>query len=99
MRFFNIERRKSTRTSLINTVEFVLAQDPDVVTHSSIEKGVMMDMCDNGLSLYTSIPLIKKQRVDILRGPSPSTSKPAIVKWVRKLQFDLYKAGLVLGEI
>lgn len=54
-----------------------------------------MDVGRDGLSLYTDTPIRKKQNINITKASQTEMRKQAVVRWVRKFDNGLYKAGLM----
>ena len=54
-----------------------------------------MDIGDKGLSFYIDIPVRKRQTVNITDASRSNMCKQAVVRWVRKFDNGLYKAGLM----
>ncbi len=96
MSIFGSKKRKHPRISSINTVKFIVTLNSADDAESSIGGGITMDICNNGACIYTSISLKKEQQVDIVKGTPQYICTTATVRWVKKLDVELYKVGLML---
>jgi hypothetical protein len=96
MSLFKPKQRKHPRISYIDTVEFEVTLNSADDAKSSIGRGITMDICNNGACIYTSTSLKQGQQVDIVKGTPPHICTTATVRWVKKLDVELYKVGLML---
>lgn len=69
-------------------IEFVL----NPKTSDKVFKGVTINLSESGMCLVVFKPLKQGQRVIIKRGLR--VSKPGMVRWIKKLDEDIYKVGL-----
>jgi hypothetical protein len=82
-RFDNIERRRQIRHKFLSSVEFVLNDAGD-----RIMKGVLLNISDSGLCMYSYVPLGKGQKI-IIKSSLPIRHQAFTVQWS-----NVYMTGL-----
>ncbi len=98
MKFRNKEKRRHERKNYISKIAILVHPGDLTEDQHSVEHALAMDICDNGLSFYTDSPVRKRQSVNITRASRKDICKHAVVRWVRKFDKGLYKAGLMYVE-
>jgi len=89
----NGERRKDIRYDLPKKIEYVL--NPE--TSGKIYSGVTVNISNSGLCLYIFHPLTKGQKI-IIQSTLPVPYQTAMVLWIKKVDDDLYKAGVMFTD-
>jgi hypothetical protein len=84
------ERREHTRYDFLQRVEYVL--NPE--TSNEILKAVTINIGKTGLCLYIFNALREGQGMIIGSSP-PVPFKTASVRWIKKMEDNFYKVGLV----
>ena len=67
--------------------------------HSSCDdacfKGVTINMSNGGLCLFVDKPLCEGDKIRILKNNATGPDKTAIVRWVKLVNNEIYKIGLM----
>ncbi len=84
-----IERRQVWRRDFAAVIEYAS-------THESAEtcKGVTVDICESGLSLYLFRRHARGEEITI-RTDLPVSPKTASVRWIRRVDESVFRAGLM----
>jgi len=90
MSFNKNERRKDIRYDFPKKIEYVL--NPE--TSGKIYSGVITNISKSGLCLYIFHPLTEGQKI-IIKSTLPVSHQTADVRWIKKVDNDFYKAGLI----
>ncbi len=98
MNFRNKEKRRYERKNFISKISVLVPSGDLKENQHSEEHALAMDVCDNGLSFYIDTPVRKRQNINITRSSRKDICKHAVVRWVRKFDKRLYKAGLMYVE-
>jgi PilZ domain len=90
MAFIPAERRRYRRSIFPSTIEY------EIRAQASGEKfkGVAVNISESGLCLYTSDVLEEGQEIAI-KSVLPVPSRAASVRWIKSLNEDLCKVGLM----
>ena len=95
MRFRDTEKRRNPRNTFISKIIVLVPSGNRKENKNSKEQALAMDIGDKGLSFYIDIPVRKRQTVNITDASRSNMCKQAVVRWVRKFDNGLYKAGLM----
>jgi hypothetical protein len=87
----NKERRSHKRRDFANRIAYVSADDPDY----TLIKGVTMNISETGLCFATFTAPIKEEKLWILESILPIHRQKGTVRWIKKLESDIYKVGLM----
>jgi hypothetical protein len=87
----NKERRSHERHDVANRIVYVSADDP----RYSLVKGVTMNISETGLCFVTFTPPIKDEKIRILESILPIHCQKGTVRWIKKMESDIYKVGLM----
>jgi hypothetical protein len=87
----NKERRSHERRDFANRIVYVSADDPDC----TLIKGVMMNISETGLCFATFTAPIKDEKIWILESMLPIHRQKGTVRWIKKMESDIYKVGLM----
>jgi hypothetical protein len=86
----NKERRSHERHDVANRIVYVSADNP-----SSLVKGVTMNISETGLCFVTFTPPIKDEKIRLLESILPIHRQKGTVRWIKKMESDIYKVGLM----
>lgn len=84
-----IDQRREVRFDFPSIIEYSLMPENAVKTF----KGVTIDICESGLSLYL-FELLKHGQEITIRTTLPVSRRTASVCWIKKIDGDMFKAGL-----
>lgn len=84
------ERRRHTRYDFPALIDYGFHLN---ASHE-VYKGVTINISHSGLCLYVHKLLSEGQEISI-KGPLPVPCPKASVRWIRKIDEDLYKTGLM----
>jgi hypothetical protein len=87
----NKERRSHERRDFANRIVYVSAEDPDY----GLVKGVTMNMSETGLCFATFTAPKKDDKIWILESMLPIHGQKGTVRWIKKMESDIYKVGLM----
>jgi hypothetical protein len=87
----NKERRSHGRRDFANRIVYVSADDPSY----SLIKGVTMNISETGLCFATFTAPKKDERIRILESILPIHRQEGTVRWIEKMESDIYKVGLM----
>jgi hypothetical protein len=87
----NKERRSHERRDFANRIVYVSADDPD----STLIKGVTMNISEAGLCFATFTSPINDEKIWILESMLPIHHTRGTVRWIKKMDSDIYKVGLM----
>jgi hypothetical protein len=87
----NKERRTAQRRDFANRIVYVSADNPDY----TLIKGVTMNMSETGLCFATFTPPEKDEKIWILESMLPIHRQKGTVRWIKKMESDIYKVGLM----
>jgi hypothetical protein len=87
----NKERRTAQRRDFANRIVYV---SPDNTDYTLI-KGVTMNMSETGLCFATFTPPKKDETIWILESMLPIHRQKGTVRWIKKMESDIYKVGLM----
>lgn len=90
MEFVPEERRRYRRTIFPSTIEYGMKEE---ATGESF-KGVAVNISESGLCLYTS-NVLKEGQVIAIMSVLPVSSRVASVRWIRSVNDDVCKVGLM----
>jgi hypothetical protein len=88
------ERRSHERRDFANRIVYVSADDPSY----GLVKGVTMNMSETGLCFVTFTAPIKDEEIRILESILPIHRQKGRVRWIKKMESDIYKVGLMFQE-
>lgn len=86
----NGEKRKSLRYDFPKRIEYGLS--PKISDETFY--GVTINISDSGLCLYIFNLLPEGQKITI-KNNLPVSYRTALVRWIKKVDADLYKAGVM----
>jgi hypothetical protein len=87
----NKERRSHQRRDFANRIVYVSADNPDY----TLIKGVTMNISETGLCFATFTAPVKNENIWILESMLPIHSQRGTVRWIKKMESDIYKVGLM----
>jgi hypothetical protein len=87
----NKERRSHGRRDFANRIVYVSANDPS----DSLLKGVTVNISETGLCFATFTPPKKDEKIRILESIIPICRQGGTVRWIEKIDSDIYKVGLM----
>jgi hypothetical protein len=87
----NKERRSHERHDIANRIVYVSADDPSY----SLVKGVTMNISETGLCFVTFTAPIRDEKIKILQSILPIHRQKGTVRWIKKMESDIYKVGLM----
>jgi hypothetical protein len=87
----NKERRSHERRDFANRIVYVSADNPDY----PLIKGVTMNISETGLCFATFTAPIKDEKIWILESMLPIHRQKGTVRWIKKMESDIYKVGLM----
>lgn len=95
----NNERRRNARKVFTRTIEYVTRDEHGGINfmHKSLS-GLTINVSDSGICIYARNPLQKGEELKIVKSAPPIGQRSATVKWVRKLNNELYKVGLMYTD-
>lgn len=88
------DRRRSERKAVCKAVDYVLLPSS---TEEEPLSGVIVDMGEHGICLFTTEKLTEGQKI-MLRNGVPQSEKTAVVRWGQKYQNLYYRIGLEFEE-
>jgi c-di-GMP-binding flagellar brake protein YcgR len=86
----SIERREHVRYDFPHRIEYILSPE----TSDEIFKAVAINISKTGLCLYIFNPLGEGQEM-IIRSSLPVPFKALSVRWIKKMEDNFYKVGLM----
>ncbi len=85
-----MDMRSEERFSYLRTIKYVCIPDTE-----EDFKGVTIDISKSGMSLYIFSPCCIREGLHVrINDDLPLTSTSGVVRWVRQVDHDLYRAGL-----
>jgi hypothetical protein len=85
-----IDLRSEERFPYLKTIKYVCFPDAE-----EDFKGVTIDISNSGMSLYIFSPFCIREGFPVkVKDDLPLASTTGIVRWVRQVDQDLYRAGL-----
>jgi hypothetical protein len=87
----NKERRSHERRDFANRIVYVSADNPDY----TLIKGVTMNISETGLCFATFTEPFNDERILILESMLPIHRQKGTVRWVKKMESDIYKVGFM----
>jgi hypothetical protein len=90
----NKERRSYERSDFANRIVYVSADDPSYI----LIKGVTMNISETGLCFATFTAPKKDERIWILESILPIHRQKGTVRWIKKMESDICKVGLMFQE-
>ncbi|MDA8431832.1 MAG: hypothetical protein M0Z60_02590 [Nitrospiraceae bacterium] len=85
-----VEKRKHDRRDFIAVIEYGVRRDAGTETC----KGVAADICESGFSLYLFRLLARGEEI-MIRTELPVSPRTASVRWIRRIDGNIFKAGLM----
>jgi hypothetical protein len=79
-------------------IEFLQSCEVGTVAEKSLRSGYVINVCDEGMCLYTDTSLQIGEKIVITKCSYPPFHKPAKVLWIKKIRDDLMKAGIMIIE-
>ena len=86
----NVERRNGLRYDFPQRIEYILS--PEI--SEKVYQGVTINISNTGACLYLVNLLAEGQRI-IIKKNLPVFYQTALVRWTKKVDDDLYKAGVM----
>ncbi len=90
MSFFTKEKRKDRRSIFPSTIEYTL----DPASGEESFKGVTVNISNSGLCFYATSPMGEGQEI-LIRSNLPVIYRKATVRWIKQLNEEAYKTGLM----
>jgi hypothetical protein len=87
----NKERRSHERRDFANRIVYVSDNNPGY----TLLKGVTMNISDAGLCFATFTAPIKDEKIWIMESMLPIHRRRGTVRWIKKMESDIYKVGLM----
>ncbi|GBD99253.1 hypothetical protein BMS3Abin07_01288 [bacterium BMS3Abin07] len=88
-------KRKESRHVFSATFEYKVLNNGKRNPGNRPLKGVSLNVSKSGLCMYTRGPIEEGQKLIITKSDLPVSSDTAVVKWIRKVNNELYKTGLM----
>ncbi len=95
--FFSKER-KHPRKDYVSTFEYIVAPKPNISEPIKRVKAVTKDITRGGMCIYTQENHDKGQRIKITECTICAEHTDAKVSWSRKVNEEIFKAGLMFIE-
>jgi c-di-GMP-binding flagellar brake protein YcgR len=89
----NGERRNSLRYDFPQRIDYILSPE----TSENIYQGVTINISNTGVCLYIFNLLPEGQKITI-KNNLPVSYRTALVRWIKKVDDDLYKAGVLFVD-
>lgn len=84
------DKRKDIRRDFPFVVEYTIRGD---ISREAF-KGVIVDICESGLSVYLFRQLKRGEEITIMT-KLPVPRKTASVRWIRRVDDEMFKAGMM----
>lgn len=82
-------KRRHPRRIFTTTVQYSVAEP----SSHTVVKGVTVNISSSGICLYTFSQHREGQKIKIINGVPINVEEEAVVKWVKKVNNNLYKMG------
>jgi len=89
----NGEKRRSLRYDFPQRIEYILSPE----TSENIYQGVTINISNTGVCLYIFNLIYEGQKIAI-KSTLPVPHQTALVRWIKKVDADLYKAGVLFVD-
>jgi len=91
------DKRQSPRKRINTTIEYYYTVTNGGARNIKVIKAVTKDISTHGLCIYTMIPLAEGQKLEVLKSDILSLRRPAVVRWVKRVDEHIYRAGLMFA--
>ena len=87
----SIEKRTHYRRNYANVIEYEIINGRE----SGPFKGVTINMSETGLCFFTCTPISENVSISIVKSTLPIHCKTGTIRWVKALDADFYKIGVI----
>lgn len=90
----SVEKRAHYRRNHANVIEYVVTGRQE----SGPFKGVTINMSETGLCFFTYTPISENVAISIVKSTLPLHCKTGTIRWVKALDTDFYKIGVMFAQ-